>query len=142
MRISVVQSSLQWKKLCLRFMPSLMPFKTNWRNITTICRIWSSPYKMVNFGSCRLVTVSARVQQWLKLQWTCSRKVKLTRRQPFCAASQTSSTNSFTLYSTRKHWHKPECLHVVCLHLQVQQVDKSCSLPMMQQSGTKMDTRL
>ena len=36
-----------------------------------------------------------------------------------------NSTNSFTLYSTRRHWHKPECLHVVCQHLQVQQVDKS-----------------
>ena len=78
----------------------------------------------------------------VKMQWTCSRKVKSTRRLLFCAASQTNSTNSFTLYSTRKHWHKPECLHVVCQHLQVQQVDKSCSLPTMRQSGTKMDTRL
>ncbi len=34
--------------------------KLNWKIITAICRIWSSPYRKVNFGSSRHVTENVR----------------------------------------------------------------------------------
>jgi pyruvate,orthophosphate dikinase len=41
-----------------------MRFKPNWKITIRICRIWSSPYKKVNFGSSRHVTASVRVLLW------------------------------------------------------------------------------
>ena len=100
---------LQWKRLCLSCTSSSMHSKISWRSTTMICRIWSLLYRKVSFGSSRLVTVSVLVQQWLRLQWTCSTRVRLTRRQHLCVVSQTSLTNSSIQCLIRRHWHRLVC---------------------------------
>ena len=109
MRRLVRLSILQWKRLCQSCTSNFMHFRTSWRSTTMICRIWSLLYRKVSFGSSRLVTVSVLVQQWLRLQWTCSTRVRLTRRQHLCVVSQTSLTNSSIQCLIRRHWHRLVC---------------------------------
>ena len=58
------------QRLCQLSTKSLTLSRINLRTTTVICRIWSSPYKRVNSGSSRHVTVSVLVPLWLRLPWT------------------------------------------------------------------------
>ena len=142
MKRLVQLNTLQWKRLCLSCTSSSMHSKISWRSTTMICRIWSLPYKKVNFGSSKLVMVSVLVLQWLRLLWISFMRVRLMRRLHLCVVSQTNLTNFFTQYLIRRLWHRHACWHVVCQLLQVLQVVRLCSLLMMLQSGTMMAVKL
>ena len=77
--------------------------QTSSKTITAICRTWSSPFRKANFGSCRPATASARVRLWLRLQWICSTRARLTKRPRLNAASPTNLTNFSTRCLTRRH---------------------------------------
>ena len=49
--------------------------RQSWKTIIMICRIWNSPCRRVNCGSCKPVTENVPVLQWLKSQSTCCIKV-------------------------------------------------------------------
>ena len=41
-----------------------MPCKPNWKTTIATCRIWNLPYRKVNYGSCRPVTVNVPELLW------------------------------------------------------------------------------
>lgn len=61
----------QWKKPCLKSIRNSMLCRPNWKTTTTTCRIWNSPFRKENCGSCRLVTENVPVQLWCALSWKC-----------------------------------------------------------------------
>jgi pyruvate,orthophosphate dikinase len=66
---------LQWKKPCRKSIGNWTNCKQSWKTIIMICRIWNSPCRKENCGSCKPVTENVPVLQWLKSQSTCCIKV-------------------------------------------------------------------
>ena len=51
---------LQWKKPCRKSINNWTNCKQSWKTIIMICRIWNSPYRKENCGSCKPVTEKYR----------------------------------------------------------------------------------
>ncbi len=45
--------------------------RPNWKTTIATCRIWNLPYRKVNCGSCRPVTVNVPELLWYALPWKC-----------------------------------------------------------------------
>ena len=132
---------LQWKKPCRKSIGNWTNCKQSWKTIIMICRIWNSPYRKENCGSCKPVTESVPVLQWLKLQSICCIRVWLTRRRHWNVSNRINWTSCFTRYSTRWPKNRRKFGWKDCRHLRERQRDRSCSSPMMQQNGMLTERR-